>query len=197
MITIEKLLIASNNKGKIKEIKTLLGDVVDDFITPALLGITEFPVEDGKTFTENAGKKANFYFNRTGLLTLSDDSGLEVDFLNGLPGVRSSRFAGEEATDEENNRKLLHILKDVPDEKRGAQFRCIMVLKGENILEITKGICRGKIAFNIRGTKGFGYDPVFIPEGYSSTFGELGAEIKDEISHRRKALEMMKKLFKI
>ena len=196
MVKIEKLLIASNNKGKIREIKTILKDVVKEFITPGEMEITEEVIEDGDTFTENAKKKAEFYFEKTGILTLSDDSGLEVDCINGLPGVKSSRYAGEHAADHKNNIKLLDSLKDIPENKRGAQFKCIMVLKGKDILEVTEGICRGKIAFDIRGDKGFGYDPVFIPYGYYKTFGELGAGIKDTISHRRKALEEMKKVFR-
>jgi len=191
---IEKLFVASNNQGKIKEIKFILTDVVHVFLTPGELGITESPVEDGNTFNENANKKAEFYFKRTGFLTLSDDSGLDVDVLKGQPGVRSSRFAGENATDLENNMKLLTALENIPAEGRGAQFRCVMVLKGSGILKSAEGICRGRIAQSIRGDHGFGYDPVFQPEKYDKTFGELGADIKDKISHRRKALESIKEI---
>ncbi|RKY87179.1 non-canonical purine NTP pyrophosphatase, RdgB/HAM1 family, partial [candidate division KSB1 bacterium] len=182
----EQLFIASNNKGKIKEIKTILGSIVKDFLIPEDLKITEKVIEDGKTFLENAKKKAEYFYDKTGILTLSDDSGLEVDILDGAPGVNSARFAGENADDLENNIKLLDIMRNIPEDKRRAQFRCIMVLKGEKTLEIAEGICKGKISSKMKGLSGFGYDPLFIPENYNKTFAELGNKVKNKISHRRK-----------
>ena len=126
---------------------------------------------------------------------LADDSGLEVDILNGKPGVFSARFSGENATDEENTKKLLEMMKDIPKEHRGAQFRCVLILMLPNgKIYRADGICRGRIADKPYGNNGFGYDPIFIPEGYDKTFGELQKHEKNNISHRFFALQKLKKI---
>ncbi|MBM3239092.1 XTP/dITP diphosphatase [Candidatus Poribacteria bacterium] len=212
-----KLVVATNNPHKIKEIVSILrgqnvvclglmSDTTRRRIDEhkankyEILSLKDFPdapvvTEDGSTFEENAVKKASIIARHTGLLTLADDSGLEVDALNGEPGVKSARFAGENATDEDRNRKLLNLLKDVPESKRSARFKCAMALSDpQGNTHIVLGVCEGSIAFEPRGNTGFGYDPVFIVPCYRKTFAELGPEIKNRISHRAIALQKIKKL---
>ena len=165
----------------------LLG-IFTGFANPA-----EAAEETGETFLENALIKARAAYELTGLPSLADDSGLEVDFLNGEPGVFSSRYAGENCDDKKNIEKLLINLNDVPLGKRTARFRCIMVLKGPGFTDrIVSGTCEGSIAFKPRGYEGFGYDPVFIPEGYNKTFAEMEPSQKNGISHRSEALQSLK-----
>ena len=160
-----------------------------------VLTLEDFPylpevIEDGETFADNAVKKAVAVAEATGELSLADDSGLEVDFLGGKPGVYSARFAGEPCDDHENNKKLLELLQGVPDEDRTARFRCVIAVahpRGE--VRLAEGVCEGKIAFYPRGEGGFGYDPLFIPTGYDKTFAEISPEEKNSISHRGKALQ--------
>ncbi len=192
------ILIASSNQGKIKEISALLSPygfevkTLKDFpeITP--------PEETGKSFFENALLKARYYAEKTGVPSLADDSGIEVDALNGAPGIYSARFAGKGATDEENNKKLLELLKDVPEEKRTARFVCVMVLyhpSGKYL--VAKGVWEGRIATSPRGSHGFGYDPLFLVKelDYKKTSAELLPEEKNRLSHRAKALkELVRKL---
>ncbi|WAM32236.1 XTP/dITP diphosphatase [Caldicellulosiruptor naganoensis] len=190
-----KLLVATKNRGKAKEIKELIGDFFDEVLTLSDFEGNINIIEDGKTFEENALKKAKTIYDLYRLPTLADDSGLEVDALGGRPGVYSARYAGENATDEERIKKLLEELRDVPCEKRGAQFVCVLTFIDENgRVYQTKGICRGKIGFEPRGKNGFGYDPVFIPEGSTLTFAELESEEKNRISHRAKAFEKLKRI---
>ncbi len=187
-----KAVIATRNKGKIKELEELLSDFGLD-----ILPLAHFPqvgeiVEDGDTFFENAMKKAKTVSEKTGLMAIADDSGLEVDALKGAPGVYSARYAGEGATDEQNYLKLLDEMKDVPEEKRGAQFRCVMVAyRPDGRWVSAEGVCRGRITYSPRGEKGFGYDPVFVPEGDTRTMAELTREEKNKISHRGKALGIL------
>ncbi len=187
-----KAVIATRNRGKLRELKELLADFGLD-IQP----LDHFPqvgeiVEDGDTFFENAMKKAKTVSEKTGLMAIADDSGLEVDALKGAPGVYSARYAGEDATDEQNYLKLLDEMKDVPEEKRGAQFRCVMVAyRPDGRWVSAEGICRGSITTSPRGEQGFGYDPVFVPEGDTRTMAELTREEKNKISHRGKALEIL------
>lgn len=188
-----KLLVATKNRGKTKEIKELIGDFFDDVLTLSDFNENINIIEDGKTFEENALKKAKTIYSLYKLPTLADDSGLEVDALDGRPGVYSARYAGENATDEEKIKKLLEELKNIPEEKRGAQFVCVLTFIDENgRVYQTKGICRGKIGFEPKGVNGFGYDPIFIPEGYNATFAELESKEKNKISHRAKAFEKLK-----
>ncbi|MHC4714361.1 MAG: RdgB/HAM1 family non-canonical purine NTP pyrophosphatase, partial [Planctomycetota bacterium] len=154
-------------------------------------------VEEGVTFTENAAHKAHFFARHTGLLTVSDDSGLEVDALEGAPGVYSARFAGEAADYEANNRLLLEKLEGVPAEERTARFHCVIALASpDEVILTTDGTVEGVITTGPRGDYGFGYDPVFVPEGHDATFGELGGEVKDAISHRARALAEFKERFR-
>ncbi|MDA1192630.1 MAG: RdgB/HAM1 family non-canonical purine NTP pyrophosphatase [Candidatus Poribacteria bacterium] len=147
------------------------------------------PVEDGATFAENARIKAFHVSKTTGGYALADDSGLCVDALNGAPGIHSSRYAGENATDADRIAKLLRELRDVPDEKRRARFVCAMALThGHEIIAETEGVCEGRIALNPAGSDGFGYDPVFYLPDRARTLAEVGPEEKNRISHRFKAL---------
>ncbi len=189
-----ELVIASRNKKKIEELKRIL-----EGLNVRLLSMDDFPeleevVEDGETFDANALKKARHVCNKTGLPALADDSGLEVDVLGGKPGVRSARFAGENATDEDNIKKLLKELEGIPDNQRNARFVCCIALVFPNAEEhLFWGFVKGKITKKPEGKKGFGYDPVFIPEGYKKTFAEMEPHEKDGISHRNEALDKLKK----
>ena len=152
--------------------------------------------EDGATFQENSLQKAREGHVHTKLPALADDSGLEVFYLNGRPGVVSARYAGEGTTDERNNKKLLGEMLGVPPRRRKAQFRAVITLVRGNSAEVAEGICPGVLAESPRGTNGFGYDPIFIPDGFSRTYAELTAEEKNRISHRAKALSKMKEILK-
>jgi len=195
LVSSKVLLIGTKNQGKIKEIKEALKEL--PFVIKSLKDFPYLPTpeESGKTFLENALIKAKFYAENTGLLTLADDSGLEVYALGGAPGIYSSRFAGPEATDEENYKKLLELLKDTPPEKRKARFVCVMVCyhpTGKYIY--TEGVWEGRIALEPKGSQGFGYDPVFLVEefNYEKTVAELPSELKNQLSHRAKALRSLK-----
>ena len=184
-------VLASQNKHKAKEIKQILGG---DFniITMDEAGLDNFKIiEDGKTFEENASKKASQIFQKLGIPTIADDSGLCVDHLGGRPGIYTARFAGENATDEMNIAKLLKELENVEFKKRGAEFVCAAALieNSEDDIKIFKGKCRGYIIEEKRGNNGFGYDPVFYYPEYNATLAELGDEIKNKISHRYKAFK--------
>lgn len=188
------LVIATKNKNKIKEISALLSGMPVNVLSLEN-GDWQVPeiVEDGKTFKENAVKKAKIIAGITNKFTLADDSGIEVDTLSGQPGVYSKRFAGDNATDRENNLKLFQLLKDVPGDRRGAQFKCVIaIVSPQGKEEVVEGICRGDIGFSEKGSQGFGYDPIFIPTGYNKTFAELSMQIKNRISHRGRALEKAK-----
>jgi XTP/dITP diphosphohydrolase len=186
------LIVATSNAGKLREIAELLADLPLAVVGMAQRwgGVAPRIPETGDTFEENACRKAQWVFERTGEWTLADDSGLEVDALDGAPGVRSARYAGAEATDAENNRRLLAQLRDVPAEERTARFRCVMALvDGRGAVLTVAGQCAGRIATAPAGSGGFGYDPLFVPDGYSRTFAELGAATKNTMSHRARALE--------
>jgi XTP/dITP diphosphohydrolase len=145
--------------------------------------------ETGKTFAANARIKAKTYFEQTGFLAFAEDSGLEVDHLSGAPGCLSARFAGEGSTDADNVRKLLRLLRGVKSSDRTARFVCVVAITdGDKIWTVT-GKCEGRIAHRQSGTSGFGYDPVFIPVGYNTTFARLGDKVKNSISHRSRALQ--------
>jgi XTP/dITP diphosphohydrolase len=192
----QKLVVATSNRGKVREIHHILSGYpfeiswLGDHFDP----IPDIP-ETGTTFEENARQKASWVFSRLGMRTLADDSGLEVDYLKGMPGVYSARFAGENADDASNCAKLLSLLSGVAAEKRGARFRCVVVMQlSESESLIAEGTCEGRIGFQLRGTNGFGYDPLFIPDGYSESFAQLDAEVKNSISHRGRALKRMREL---
>lgn len=152
-------------------------------------------IEDGKSFTENALKKARFYSKYFGKLTLADDSGLEVDVLNGMPGIYSARYSGERASHRENNLKLLREMAGIPVSKRGARFKCAIALVSPDGKEgITEGSCKGRIGFRQVGKRGFGYDPLFELPQYGKTMAQLSVEEKNRISHRGKALRRLRKI---
>ena len=184
------LLIATTNEGKRAEIQQLLSDLPFSFFDlrnfPAIKPIAE----TGTTFVENASLKAIGYAAQTGLLTLTDDSGLEVDALGGAPGVRSARYTGEGASDAERIEALLAALACVDESQRSARFVSAVVIADSNgeILNVSVGNCEGQIALATRGEGGFGYDPAFIPDGGDLTFAELKPETKNQISHRAHAL---------
>ena len=188
----QKLILATRNHGKIKEIKGILNDLSIE--VSSLSDYSSIPevVEDGKTLEENALIKAREIFRLTGLPTLADDTGLEVLYLGMAPGVISARYAGEKVSYEANNLKLLKELEEVQPDKRTAQFRCVAAFIAKDIEKTTEGICHGKIIENLRGIGGFGYDPLFIPDGYRLTFAELPIETKNQISHRALAFQQMK-----
>lgn len=194
-----ELVIATSNFGKAREIKEALKDFKDLKIEVKTLKDFPFllpPQETGKTFFDNALLKAIYYAKKLKKICLADDSGLEVEVLNGAPGIYSSRFAGEEGNDIKNIQKLLQLLKEIPLEKRKARFVCIIVVatpEGDYIK--AEGVWEGLIGFEPRGTLGFGYDPIFlVPEyNYQKTAAELPLEIKNKLSHRGKALENLKK----
>lgn len=187
-----ELLLGTKNRGKIAEIKGIL-----TLPQVRLLTFEDHPfsdvVEEGNSCLENARMKARGICKETGLAVLAEDSGLEVEALDNRPGVRSSRFAHENATDEENVAKLLKLLQGVSD--RRARFRTVAVLRFPQGHElVAEGELQGEIALEPRGKSGFGYDPLFIPEGFAKTLAELGPEIKNRISHRRRALEKLLEL---
>lgn len=189
-----KAVLASTNRGKAKEIGEMLKDIGVEIVTLDEYPSIKLPPETGKTFIENALLKARHVAENTGMTALADDSGLEVDYLGGRPGVRSARYAGEEATDEENFKKLLAELEGVPREKRGARFRCALALVSpDGREEVSEGVFEGFITEEPRGKNGFGYDPVFLVPGKGMTAAELSPEQKNSLSHRAKALAELKK----
>jgi XTP/dITP diphosphohydrolase len=190
-VTEPRLLIATRSEHKLRELRELLSLARADLVSLDDLGVDGDPVEDGETFEANAEIKARFGAAATGLATLADDSGIEVDALDGKPGVRTRRYAGEDATDADNNAKLLAALDGLPPDRRGARYVCALVLAvpGEPLVEV-RGECQGRIATEPRGTGGFGYDPIFEPEQEAPggrTFGQWSAEEKHGISHRGRA----------
>lgn len=187
-----KIIIASGNKKKLKEIQTMLNDLSLQIIPMTELETVPEIIEDELTFSGNALKKARTLFFQTGEWSLADDSGLEVDSLNGAPGVVSARFAGEPTDDKKNNEKLLFLLQH--EENKCAQFRSIIALVGPSGEFTSEGIIRGRLISEFRGNNGFGYDPLFIPDGYEQTFAELSSEEKNKISHRAQALQKMKRV---
>lgn len=184
------LLIATHNAGKLREIKELLKDLPFTVVDLNYFPSIETVEESADTFAENASLKAAGYAKQAHALTLADDSGLMVDALNGAPGVYSARYAGEGVSDITRTEKLLSALADVPESQRTARFvSAIAIADGDGtIINVSIGECRGRIARKPRGPGGFGYDPVFIPDGLDQTFGQLEASMKNKISHRACAL---------
>jgi XTP/dITP diphosphohydrolase len=183
-----KLLLATNNRGKAREYKSLLRGIPYEIVTPADIGISIEVNETGASFEENARLKAAALAEASGRLTLADDSGLEVDALGGEPGPRSHRYAGEGASDADRINYLLAKLRGVPEGKRTARFRCVIALATpDGRVEFFTGECRGAIATAPQGSGGFGYDPVFYVPELGKTFAELKPEEKNRISHRARA----------
>lgn len=186
----KKLLVATNNPGKVQEYADLFVGLPVTLTFPAQEGLSLAVDESGETFAENAILKARAYARASGLLTLADDSGLEVDALDGAPGIRSARYAGEGTSDEDRYRLLLRNLADVPAEKRTARFRCVVaIVTPEGEAYTTEGCCEGAIGFEPRGRHGFGYDPVFYVAGHGQTMAELLPQTKNQISHRARAAQ--------
>jgi XTP/dITP diphosphohydrolase len=187
-----EIIIATKNLSKVKEIKDILDNSNIKILTKKdFLQLPKID-EDGKTFQENALKKAGKISEYTGKVCLADDSGLEIDYLEGKPGIYSSRWGNN---DEERINKVLNLLENVPENKRNAKFVCVLVLAfPDGRKYIVKEECPGKISFIPRGEYGFGYDPIFLIPEYNQTFAELGDKIKNQISHRGKALRRMIKI---
>ena len=185
-----KLLLATRNAGKARELKVLLSGIPYDVIMPQDVGITTEVEETGKTLEENAALKATMLAKKSGLLTLADDSGLEVDALGGEPGPLSARYAGKHATDSQRVAYLLERMKDVPQEKRTAQFHCIIaVASPDGQCKLFEGKCRGIVTLEPKGELGFGYDPIFLFPQLGKTMAELPMELKNRVSHRGLAAE--------
>jgi XTP/dITP diphosphohydrolase len=187
------LLLASQNPGKLAEMKELVAGLPFRVVSPADLGIREAPDETGKSFLENAVLKARHYARRSGRLTVADDSGLSVDALDGGPGLYSSRFGGEGASDGDRNRLLLETLAGVPAERRGACFTsAVAVARDGEVLFQTVATVQGRIADAPRGANGFGYDPLFFDPPFGRTFGEVAPEEKARVSHRGQAFARLR-----
>jgi len=187
----KKLLLATRNQHKKRELQTMLADLAVEILT--LDDIPSLPevIEDGASFAENATKKACQTAALSHITCLADDSGLSVDALGGKPGVYSARFAGPEADDDKNNEKLLSLLEAVPEEQRTAAFVCAIALADtDGNIAVVEGSCPGRIIREKAGNGGFGYDPLFVPEGYTLTFAQLEPEEKNRISHRGRALAL-------
>ena len=185
-----KILIATRNAGKQREYVELFQDIPAEFVILSDLRITTKVPETASSYEENALLKAEAYARESRLLTLAHDSGLEVDALDGAPGVYSARYAEAGSTDTDRYQKLLSALENVPEEQRTARFKCTVALCTQTgDVHTETGICEGRIGWEPRGTNGFGYDPVFIVEGYGVTMAELPSTTKNQISHRARALQ--------
>jgi XTP/dITP diphosphohydrolase len=202
-----RLVVATRSRHKLAELRDLLRLERTELLALDDLGVIEEPVEDGASFAANASLKARFYARATGLPTLADDSGLEVDALGGGPGVRTRRFAGEDASDADNNARLLAELEGLPPERRGARYRCVLALalpgeagpRGGLPVRLARGTFPGRIADGPRGTNGFGYDPIFEPAGEppgGATVGEWPPERKAAASHRARAARRMARILR-
>ncbi|HUW23540.1 MAG TPA: XTP/dITP diphosphatase [bacterium] len=190
-----EIVLATRNRDKIREIKKMLNG-----INASLLSLDDFPgcpkvVEDGETLESNAKKKALVVSQYTKKFSLAEDTGLEVEALSGAPGVHSARFAGDNCTYEDNNKKLLKVMEKLSLGERRAKFRCVAALaRPEGGVVTCEGVCEGIIAFEMKGKSGFGYDPLFLLPEYDKTFAELGEEFKNRISHRAQALGKIKEI---
>jgi XTP/dITP diphosphohydrolase len=197
-----RLVVATHSRHKLAELRDLLHLERAELLDLDDVGLAAEPVEDGATFAANAALKARFYARLSGLPTLADDSGLEVEALGGGPGVRTRRFAGEEATDADNNARLLEVLAGLPPERRQARYRCVLALARPDMagpsgglpVRLARGTFPGRIATHPRGANGFGYDPIFEPAGEppgGATVGEWSPERKAAVSHRARAARRM------
>lgn len=191
-----KILLATNNPHKTIEIAAILTDVegVEIMTLRDLPNPPREPIEDGDSLEANAFIKASEIYNATGITTIADDTGLEVDALQGAPGVRSARYAGESASYDDNCRKLLDALADTPDDQRTARFRTVICYHDGTLTQFAEGEVRGTIERSRKGENGFGYDSLFRPEGSDRTFAEMSAGEKNSVSHRAKALEHLRKI---
>ena len=189
----KRIIVATKNRGKLEEIAQLLSGLPYEVISMTDAGVDGDITEDGSTFEENALIKARAVWNATGETVMADDSGLEVDYLNGAPGIYSARYAGESAKDEDKYRKLLRELSGVPKDQRSARFVCaIALILPDGRESVVRGTCEGYIAEEPAGVRGFGYDPVFYVPGFGMTFAQMGDELKNSISHRGNALRKVR-----
>ncbi|WP_303857927.1 XTP/dITP diphosphatase [Aminicella lysinilytica] len=192
------IIAATKNANKIKEMDAIMNELGMHIISRDEAGVPDVEiVEDGETFEENSYKKAYEIMKLSGKKSIADDSGLEVDYLNGAPGVYSARFAGDDCNDKKNNKKLLSLLEDVPYKERRARFVSVITLvypNGEKL--VARGECDGHILMEPLGLNGFGYDPIFVPKGFQRTFAQLTAEEKNHISHRARALKKLAEMLK-
>lgn len=190
----KKLILSTGNSDKIEEIKDILKELPVKILSKEDLDLGDLEVEEnGDTLEENAIMKARAIAEKIQGIVIADDTGLFVNYLNGAPGVHSARYGGEEHNYNRNNKKLLEDLNGVPLEKRSAYFETVIAIVLEDkSIKTLYGRCNGTIALEPRGSEGFGYDPLFIPEGYDKTFGELGKDIKNQIGHRARALNQLK-----
>ena len=188
-----RIVIASNNAGKLREIRDILQPLGFTVVSQREAGVSIEVEENGETFAENAALKARAVYEALHCPVIADDSGLLVDALDGAPGVHSHRFAGEGATDDDRNAKLLELLDGVPAEKRTARFECVLCyVDAAGETHFFSGTCEGRIGTAPAGENGFGYDPLFLPEGYDCSMAELRPEEKNAISHRGNALKILK-----
>jgi len=190
-----KLLVATSNEGKLREFKKVLGGVVE-IATPRELSLSTKEIKEGTNYAENALAKAEAYRDRFDGLICGEDSGLEVDVLGGKPGPLSARYGGEDTSHPEKCRMLLKELEDVPLYERTARFRATIALIGGDEVKTFEGVLEGWVGFEYRGIEGFGYDPIFIPKGFSQSNAELGLVIKNRISHRAKAIRKLAEYLK-
>lgn len=193
----KKLIFATGNEGKMREIRMIMGEIGLEILNMKEAGILITPEENGASFEENARIKARAVAAYTKELVLADDSGLEVDYLNGEPGIYSARYLGENVSYEEKNKDILRRMEGVPEEKRTARFVCaiVAVLPNGDVLTVRE-VVEGRIAYEIKGRRGFGYDPIFYVPELGKTTAELSDEEKNRISHRGKALRVMKEELK-
>ncbi len=196
---LKTLFIATENIGKLNEFKDILNsfNIKLNIISMKDLKDYKSPEESGKTFYENALIKARYAYEFSKIPTIADDSGLEVDYLNGQPGILSKRFYNDSGNFNKNIEKLLNLLKDIPFEKRKARFKCVLVFKDNSYEEIFEGSLEGYIWFEKRGKNGFGYDPIFYLPEYNKTVGELESKEKNNISHRCQAISKLVEFLKI
>ncbi|MBI5325964.1 MAG: RdgB/HAM1 family non-canonical purine NTP pyrophosphatase [Ignavibacteriae bacterium] len=195
-----KLLIGTNNQHKVREIKEILDKEfqgIFEIVTPADVLDSSIDIEEtGKTLEENAFLKSSEFYSLTNVPSISDDTGLEIEALNGEPGVNSARYSGVHGNDAENRKKVLNLLNGVPEEKRNARFRTVICYFDEGKAEFIEGICSGRINEEERGVNGFGYDPIFVPDGFDKTFAEMTSEEKNLLSHRGKAVRNLVEFLK-
>jgi XTP/dITP diphosphohydrolase len=197
-LEMKRIVLASNNSGKVREFGQLLRGCGIDIQPQSVFGVTEVE-ETGLSFVENAIIKARHAASVSGLPAMADDSGIEVDFLAGAPGVYSARYAGPQSSDQANNDQLLVALKDVPERRRGARFQCVIVLMrhvDDPMPVICTGTWEGRILFEPSGANGFGYDPLFYVPTHGCASAQLPPEVKNQISHRAQALQALKRILK-
>lgn len=186
--SLKRIVLATNNTHKVAEIRSILAGLPIELLTAADFANFPDPEENGRTLEENARIKAHAVHEATGLWSLADDSGLEIDALDGAPGIYSARFSGPQCSFADNNEKILRLMEKIPDNHRAARFRCVAVLAcGDGRIQVFDGIIEGSITRSTRGTGGFGYDPIFFVPGLGRTFAETTAEDKNRLSHRGRA----------